>query len=148
MSAEGLIAKLTGVQGHGPRWRAICPAHESKHRSRTLVVQELPDGRVLIKCFAGCEVYSIVSAVGLELADLFPPKPAFFDDTKRPARVRKPWTPGEVAAALRVPLTEAFMLLRKTGSGARLTLEDLERCLVTADVCADLLDELNDPGRG
>ena len=75
MNADALISKLEGVQGNGPRWRAICPAHESKHRTRTLAVYEAEDGRVLVKCHAGCDVQSIVGAVGLDLSDLFPPKP-------------------------------------------------------------------------
>jgi hypothetical protein len=85
MIAEKLISRLSGVQGRSPRWRAICPAHETKNRSRTLAVKEAEDGRVLLHCFAGCDVHQIVEAVGLELHDLFPPKT---DDDKRGRRVR------------------------------------------------------------
>ncbi len=73
MSAQPLLAKLQGVRG-GPRlhWRAICPAHESKHRTLSLAVRELPDGTVLIRCHAGCGACDVVAAVGLELRSLFP----------------------------------------------------------------------------
>lgn len=37
-----------------------------------MTIRELDDGRVLVHCFAGCDVESIVSAIGLELHDLFP----------------------------------------------------------------------------
>ena len=46
------------------------PAHED--RSPSLSVRELDDGTVLIKCFAGCGASDVVTAVGLELRDLFP----------------------------------------------------------------------------
>jgi hypothetical protein len=51
----------------GRSWR--CPAHDDRNAS--LSVTEGDDGRVLVKCFSGCEVDRIVAALGLELADLF-----------------------------------------------------------------------------
>jgi hypothetical protein len=38
-----------------------------------LAVRQTSDGRVLVHCFAGCEVRSVLQAVGLDLQDLFPP---------------------------------------------------------------------------
>jgi hypothetical protein len=68
-----LLSKLDGVKRTGQsRWIARCPAHED--RSPSLAARELDDGRILLHCFAGCDVLSIVSAVGLELSDLFPPR--------------------------------------------------------------------------
>ncbi|VVP53009.1 virulence-associated protein E [Pseudomonas fluorescens] len=52
------------------KWKACCPAHDDK--SPSLAITETSDGTVLIKCWAGCSVQSIVSAIGLELRDLFP----------------------------------------------------------------------------
>ena len=97
MSADALLSRLKGVQGKGPRWRAICPAHDSKHQSRTLAVYEADDGRVLVKCHAGCDVQSIVGAVGMDLSDLFPQRQ---DEPSRPP-LRKPWAARDVVAALR-----------------------------------------------
>lgn len=69
-----LLDRLQGVKRTGPsRWLARCPAHDDRHPS--LAIREADDGRVLLHCFAGCSVEDIVSAVGLELADLFPPRP-------------------------------------------------------------------------
>ena len=48
---------------------ARCPAHEDRRAS--LSIGEGDDGRVLIKCFAGCAFEDIVRAVGLEPRDLF-----------------------------------------------------------------------------
>ncbi|HDS0929332.1 TPA: virulence-associated protein E [Pseudomonas putida] len=52
------------------RWKACCPAHNDKHPS--LAITETSDGVVLLKCWAGCTTKEIVTAIGLELRDLFP----------------------------------------------------------------------------
>lgn len=49
---------------------ACCPAHED--RSPSLAVTHIEDGRILIYCFAGCEVGDVLAAVGLNIRDLFP----------------------------------------------------------------------------
>ena len=52
------------------KWKACCPAHDDKHPS--LAISEALDGTVLLKCWTGCTAQQIVSAIGLELRDLFP----------------------------------------------------------------------------
>jgi hypothetical protein len=66
---QRLLNRLDGVRRSGAAWIARCPAHED--RSPSLSVAEGNDGRVLVKCHAGCPVEAIVAAVGLELSDLF-----------------------------------------------------------------------------
>jgi hypothetical protein len=67
---EKVLDRLEGVKPSKPgSWIAICPAHEDK--SPSLSVRELEDGRVLIHCFAGCEVSEILRAIGLTITDLF-----------------------------------------------------------------------------
>ena len=67
-----ILAKLEGVrQRRQGQNSARCPAHAD--RGPSLSVRETPDGSVLLHCFAGCNVAAIVGAVGLGLADLFPP---------------------------------------------------------------------------
>lgn len=85
MTAETLLDRLDKVKRTGGgRWSARCPAHPDK--SPSLAVRELPDGRVLVHCFAGCGVDSILTAVGLELSDLYPDKPGAAQYTKSPKR--------------------------------------------------------------
>lgn len=73
MTAESILSRLDRVRQTGQNtWLARCPAHPD--RSPSLSVRELDDGCVLIHCFAGCDTAAILSAVGLEFADLFPPK--------------------------------------------------------------------------
>ncbi len=54
------------------QWSACCPACNSN--GPKLSVRETSEGAVLLHCFKGCEVSAIVSAVGLQLHDLFPPR--------------------------------------------------------------------------
>ena len=51
---------------------AKCPAHKDRRPSLTIGTGD--DGRVLLKCFAGCTTAAIVEALGLTMADLFPAK--------------------------------------------------------------------------
>lgn len=68
---DDLLSRLEKVRSTGAgRWVARCPAHQDKTPS--LAIRELPDGRILIHCFTGCSVDAVVSAIGLELSDLFP----------------------------------------------------------------------------
>jgi putative DNA primase/helicase len=61
MNARELIAELKGVKKCGVGWTAKCPAHDDTRNS--LSVSEGDDGRLLLKCHAGCEFESILAAV-------------------------------------------------------------------------------------
>lgn len=56
----------------GDGFITCCPAHEDDRES--LSVKEGDDGRVLVRCFAGCKAESIMDSIGQQLRDLFPPK--------------------------------------------------------------------------
>lgn len=73
MIADRLLTRLDRVRQTGSnQWSACCPAHDD--RSPSLGIKELPDGRLLIRCHAGCNAEEIVSAVSLSLSDLYPPR--------------------------------------------------------------------------
>jgi len=68
---EVILSKLEKVSRKGKdSYMACCPAHDDKTPS--LALSELADGRILIKCFAGCETLEVLQAVGLEMGSLFP----------------------------------------------------------------------------
>lgn len=70
MSADILLDRLERVKQTGAdRWRARCPAHDGK--SQTLSIRETDEGRVLVHCFAGCDVPDVLAAVGLTVSALF-----------------------------------------------------------------------------
>ena len=71
VSAAKLIDRLDKVRAIGPdRWLARCPAHEDK--SPSLSIRETERGMTLAHCFSGCEIESILDAVGLTFADIMP----------------------------------------------------------------------------
>ncbi len=67
---ENILHRLNGVKETKPdQWVAICPSHSDRNPS--LAIKRGDDGRVLLKCWAGCGAADIVEASGLELKDLF-----------------------------------------------------------------------------
>ena len=68
MELEAFLSRLEKVRGKNGSYTACCPAHRDK--SPSLAIRQ--DGeRILLHCFAGCDVNSVVSSVGLTLGDLF-----------------------------------------------------------------------------
>jgi hypothetical protein len=68
---ERLLSLLSGVRQTRPnQWIAHCSAHED--RSPSLSIKDAGDGRILIKCFAGCESEAVLTSLGLQFSDLFP----------------------------------------------------------------------------
>lgn len=97
-----ILPRLESVRKTGPSsWTARCPAHQDK--SPSLSIREAADGRVLIYCFGGCGATDVVLALGLDLADLFPPRQT---TTYAPTRVRDRDLP-------RIPAADALKLLDK-----------------------------------
>ncbi len=70
---ESILARLENAKGAGGKWTARCPAHDDRGPSLSISTGE--DGRVLLKCFAGCAVKDIVASIGMTMAHLFAPKP-------------------------------------------------------------------------
>jgi hypothetical protein len=69
---DKVLPRLQGVRATSPTTgRAACPGHGAGLKP-SLAYRELEDGRLLLRCFAGCEVADIVDALGLTMADLFP----------------------------------------------------------------------------
>ena len=83
MRTPDLVVRFEGAKQTGQgRWVARCPAHGDQRPS--LGVRELDDGRTLLHCFAGCHVDSVLGAVGLTVADLFPPREGVRYDACQP----------------------------------------------------------------
>ena len=70
---ELVLSRVDGVKATGSgHWDARCPAHDDHRQS--LSVTEGDDGRVLLRCHAGCPTESVVAAMDLTMADLFLPR--------------------------------------------------------------------------
>jgi putative DNA primase/helicase len=60
MKAEA-IAKALGGRKVGNNWMARCPAHND--RDPSLGIRDTPDGRVLVRCHAGCDQARVIGAL-------------------------------------------------------------------------------------
>jgi len=89
------------------RWRARCPGHDGKKRT-TLSITQRDDGRVLLHCFAECDAAAVVQAMGLDMGDLFPPKPATPGGGASP--MRHPFVPAQVYDVLRFEATVVYLI--------------------------------------
>jgi hypothetical protein len=65
------LGRLKNVRPSPHGYVARCPGHDDQTPSLSIGVGS--DGKILLKCFAGCSIERIVSALGLSLTDLFPP---------------------------------------------------------------------------
>jgi putative DNA primase/helicase len=55
------IAKALGGRKAGSGWTARCPAHDD--RTPSLSIQDADDGKVLVRCHAGCEQERVLAAL-------------------------------------------------------------------------------------
>lgn len=125
MSVENLLNNLRKVRKMGQdRWQACCPAHDDK--SPSMSIRELSDGSVLVHCFAGCSAVDIVSAVGLDIAELFPEKLE-----NHTPRQKQPFTHREAMAALVPEIFTVALIGRQMMSGMSND-EKTQQALITA----------------
>lgn len=68
MRLEEVLARFNRVKRCGSGYKAECPAHDDKRQS--LFISE-KDNKILMHCYAGCDIRDIVNAVGLQMKDLF-----------------------------------------------------------------------------
>lgn len=127
MNAEKLLSRLHKVRRNEKgEWTACCPAHDDKHPS--LSIKETEDGKVLVHCFSGCSAFDIVSAVGLDLTDLFPPR---LQHHGKPDR-----RPFPAADCLRAVGFEALVVAaaaKSMASGVQLPGSEIERLILAAN---------------
>jgi hypothetical protein len=80
---DTLLNRLDGVKTNSNnKWLAKCPAHDD--RSPSLAIKLVDDDKILLKCWAGCEIESVLAAIGLTFVDLFPEKINVTYDRRQP----------------------------------------------------------------
>lgn len=73
--ANNLLSRLNRVKSRGnDSWMCECPAHADKSPSLKI---DIKNGKILIKCWSGCDTESILSAIGLTFSDILPDTPQF-----------------------------------------------------------------------
>jgi hypothetical protein len=123
MSVERLLASLNKVRGRNGSWTACCPAHAD--RTPSLAVRVTTDGRVLVHCFAGCNVEEVVGAVGMSIEDLFPERET---DPVKPARSeRQRFFAGDLLRVIEFEALVVAVAAHDIATGKPMTPADLER---------------------
>jgi putative DNA primase/helicase len=73
-NAQHILDRLQKVRAYSAgKWGALCPAHDD--RSPSLSIKIGREGRILLKCGAGCATEDVVARIGLTMSDLFEPDP-------------------------------------------------------------------------
>lgn len=127
-----LLARLDGVKKSGRNHRALCPSCGG--RSDKLSVTETDDGRVLMHCFAGCSAADVLSALGLQLADLFPERlaPDTPDGRRAAKRALREASWGAAVIILDIEATVVLLAARQLAAGTPLAAGDLDHLRTAA----------------
>jgi len=129
-----VLSRLEGYQlrANGPdRWRACCPAHGGANPSALSVGVGDADA-VLLRCWHGCDADQVARALGLGLADLFPPRPAAgggAGSLRRRGLLTAMQALEVIAFESLLTWTAAFNL----ANGHTLTADDLQRLSIAAE---------------
>ena len=82
MTAE-TIARALGGRKAGSGWTARCPAHDD--RIPSLSLRDADDGKVLVRCHAGCDQNEVIA--NLKSSGRFEPPAWFWSSENRPISV-------------------------------------------------------------
>lgn len=141
--ADRLLDRLDGVRKSGKGWIAKCPAHTD--RSASLSIAQGDKGAVLVHCFANCSVHDVLAAVGLSIADLFPPRITANMSTAERNALREHAKQAQWKAALNAMQIEVGVVhiaARTLAGGRALTYDDLKRLGVACDRIRDAREVL------
>lgn len=123
-----ILPRLEKVrQTTATNWIACCPVHGDRNPSMT--IHENRDGRILVRCFAGCSFEEIANAVGLGWDPWFPPKQ---EGDFKPA-VRRPFPAADVLEALAFECIVVAVHAADMANGVPLTPKEKERLWVAFD---------------
>ncbi len=152
-TADAILARLDKVrQTAGNRWMACCPAHED--RDPSLSIRKLPNGRVLIHDFGGCQTEEILDAISLDWRALFP------EQERQTPSCRPAWqakfSPAELLAIISEETSVAAMLAADFLAGRVITEADWQRLATAASrigrardhACAVTVTRLRYPAYG
>ena len=104
-------------------YNCLCPAHEDRNASLSIKIQD--DGRILMHCFAGCDIESILGAVGLSLDDIIPQR----IDLLKPSG--KAFNPFAILKTMKDEALFVYMCANEVEQGRTLQSSDKEKLLDT-----------------
>src|SRR5690349_9637059 len=68
MQLEEVLSRFQNTQRNGKGFKARCPVHDDAKNS--LSIGEANNGKILVKCMAGCSTKAVIDSVGLSWKDL------------------------------------------------------------------------------
>jgi hypothetical protein len=123
MEVNDFLSRLDKVKSTGNgRWIACCPSHKDK--SPSLSVRCLDDQRILVHCFAGCDIDSVLTSIGLELSDVMPPTTL---GHKKSERI--PFTSADALRCISFEAQVVAMIAINIAKVAQVSIEDKDRLL-------------------
>jgi hypothetical protein len=127
-----ILDHLEGVRPNGrEKYMARCPAHADRSPSLSIWLKD--DGRILLKCFAGCDTEAVLTAMGLTFRDVMPERVGEF------SRERPAFTASDALRALARESGIVAMSAARVQNGHPLTPEDVSRlCVATGRITAAL----------
>jgi hypothetical protein len=126
MTIDNVISRLQKVKQTGKdSYIACCPSHKDGRPS--LSIKALPDGRILMHCFAECPIGDVLNSMGLEMSDLFPEK---LDDLKKYSR---PFPAADVLRAIGFECLVVLTSASKLQSNEEFTSQDRERLAIAVN---------------
>lgn len=121
---ERLLSRLDKVeklppQQHQARYKACCPAHDDKNPSLSVTLSQRDT--ILLRCWSGCSVEEIVSAVGMDMQDLFP------KDTRvhHVGKERRPFSADQAAKVIAADAMLVAAVIARVRSGDKVSTEDM-----------------------
>lgn len=135
MSIENLLSRLQKVKPTGRgRWTCLCPSHDDRSPSMHIKLED--DGKILINCKAGCDVYDIVGAVGIELSDLMPDNPTHHRQKSRKNILYASEALELIRFESQIILASGYAL--RNGTLTQNDLERTEKAMQTINKCLEL----------
>ena len=132
---DTLLSRVHKLKKTGDsKWLACCPAHDDKSPSLAI---KLADDRILIHCFAGCDVSAIVSALELELSDLMPESKRH----SRPDNKRPKFNKYELFDRIVEESAILIVAIRQVFSGTPLNDNDMARVVKAEGIIDDIIQE-------
>lgn len=115
-----ILSLFNGTRKTGEsQWQCKCPVHGDKTASLGIAFK---DGRILINCFAGCSLESILKSVGLKFDDIMPEKNLGHHKPERHL-----WNPYSVLKSIRDDVGFVYMCAHHMAKGKRLLDSDYEK---------------------
>jgi len=126
MNVHELIGYFENAYKSGEsEYQCLCPAHDDRQAS--LGLKEMPDGRILIHCFAGCGAVDVLGAVGLTLDAVNPKRIGDFKP------VRKAFNPYSVLKTISNETLLVALAALELSRGKPLLENDKNRLMIAAE---------------